>query len=581
MTRWTSWGVVGAAVVSMAALAMMLGLQAGQATAASVDSSLAASASGVPTSGNAPLNVSFTGSATGGTAPYTYSWNFGDGSATSTTQDPSHTYTTPGTYTATLIVTDSSSPANTATSEVIITVNSVGGSLAATASGAPTSGSAPLAVSFTGSATGGTAPYTYSWEFGDGSTSSAQNPSHTYTAAGTYNVTLTVTDSESPAKSVSAGVNVTASPSNGTFPSAPQDVTATPGTGQITLNWQVPASDGGEQINAYEVFRGTSSGTETLVTSGGCSNLGDVLTCTDTGLTAGTTYYYYLVAANPIGTGPQSNEANTMPLGALAATASGDPTSGNAPLFVNFTGSASGGTPPYAYSWNFGDGSATSTTQDPSHTYSTPGTYTATLIVTDSASPTNTATSKVTITVNPQAVNTVTVTNPGNHTSTVGTAVSLQMQATDSQSGQTLTWSATGLPAGLSINSISGLISGTPTTAGTSSVTVRATDTTGASGSASFSWTVNPISASSLCQLTLQDVQSSARYQQLPVSAQDFLDTLATAGCEQLDNIVAGLSVRQKAESLRAYDGTAELLADTGWLTHAQASSLQALAATL
>jgi hypothetical protein len=89
--------------------------------------------------------------------------------------------------------------------------------------------------------------------------------------------------------------------------------------------------------------------------------------------------------------------------------------------------------------------------------------------------------------------NTVTVTNPGNQTSTVGTAVSLQIHATDSASGQTLTYSATGLPAGLSINSSTGLISGTPTTAGTSNVTVSAKDSTGASGSASFTWTVNPV----------------------------------------------------------------------------------------
>ena len=87
--------------------------------------------------------------------------------------------------------------------------------------------------------------------------------------------------------------------------------------------------------------------------------------------------------------------------------------------------------------------------------------------------------------------NTVTVTNPGSQTGTVGTAVSLQIHATDSASGQTLTYSATGLPAGLSINSASGLISGTPTTAATYSVTVTAKDTTGASGSASFTWTIN------------------------------------------------------------------------------------------
>jgi subtilase family serine protease len=92
--------------------------------------------------------------------------------------------------------------------------------------------------------------------------------------------------------------------------------------------------------------------------------------------------------------------------------------------------------------------------------------------------------------------NTVTVTNPGSQTSTVGTAVSLQIKGSDSASGQTLTYSATGLPAGLSISS-SGLISGTPTTAGSSSVTVTAKDTTGAAGSASFTWTVN--SATGTC----------------------------------------------------------------------------------
>jgi len=86
--------------------------------------------------------------------------------------------------------------------------------------------------------------------------------------------------------------------------------------------------------------------------------------------------------------------------------------------------------------------------------------------------------------------NTVTVTNPGSQTGTVGTAVSLQIHASDSATGQTLTYKATGLPAGLSISS-SGLISGTPTTAATSSVAVTATDTTGASGSASFTWTIS------------------------------------------------------------------------------------------
>ncbi len=82
------------------------------------------------------------------------------------------------------------------------------------------------------------------------------------------------------------------------------------------------------------------------------------------------------------------------------------------------------------------------------------------------------------------------VTNPGAQASTVGTAVSLQLSASGGTSPYT--WTATGLPAGLSISS-SGLISGTPTTAGTSSVTVTATDAAAKTASATFSWVVNPV----------------------------------------------------------------------------------------
>ena len=85
---------------------------------------------------------------------------------------------------------------------------------------------------------------------------------------------------------------------------------------------------------------------------------------------------------------------------------------------------------------------------------------------------------------------TVSVTSPGNQTSTAGTAIgTLQISATDS-AGKALTYSASGLPAGLSISS-SGAVTGTPTTAGTSTVTVTASSGT-ASGSTTFSWTVNP-----------------------------------------------------------------------------------------
>jgi hypothetical protein len=87
-------------------------------------------------------------------------------------------------------------------------------------------------------------------------------------------------------------------------------------------------------------------------------------------------------------------------------------------------------------------------------------------------------------------VNTVSVTSPGNRTGTVGTPVTpVQITATDSDASQSLTYTASGLPPGLSI-SASGSISGTPTTAGTSSVTVTARDASGASGTATFTWTI-------------------------------------------------------------------------------------------
>jgi PKD repeat protein len=170
-------------------------------------------------------------------------------------------------------------------------------------------------VAFTGTATGGSPPYSYSWNFGDGSSSTAQNPSHSYTTAGTYTATLTVTDSSSPAKTASSSVTITASPIAGTVPGAPTGLTGTAGNGQVSLSWTPPASNGGENITAYHVYRGTSSGTETLLTSGGCSGLGAVTSCTDTGLTAGRAYYYTVTAVNPIGEGPQSSEATATPTG--------------------------------------------------------------------------------------------------------------------------------------------------------------------------------------------------------------------------------------------------------------------------
>jgi hypothetical protein len=134
-------------------------------------------------------------------------------------------------------------------------------------------------------------------------------------------------------------------------------------------------------------------------------------------------------------------------------------------------------------------------------TPSAAGTYNVTVTAKDSTGASGSTSFTWTIT-GTSTGNTVTVTNPGSQSDTVGTPVSaLQIRATDSAAGQNLTYTATGLPAGLSI-SASGLISGTPSAAGTSNVTVTATDSTGASGSASFAWTISGSTGGGTCRVS-------------------------------------------------------------------------------
>ncbi len=162
-------------------------------------------ASGNPTSGPAPLTVQFTGSHTGGCPDYTYAWNFGDGS-TSNEKNPSHNYYTEGNYSASLTVTDSKNVA--AENSVYVTVDCP--KLTATASGNPTSGTAPFTVQFAGSAAGGCPNHTYLWSFGDGSTSNEKNPSHTYETEGDYTALLTITDSRNNTQQKSVSIKSSA-----------------------------------------------------------------------------------------------------------------------------------------------------------------------------------------------------------------------------------------------------------------------------------------------------------------------------------------------------------------------------------
>ncbi|MCU0631571.1 MAG: SBBP repeat-containing protein, partial [Methanolinea sp.] len=142
-----------------------------------------------PTSGcPAPLFVQFTDLSTG--IPTSWYWQFGDGS-TSALQHPNHTYTTPGTYNVTLTVTNVCG-SDTLTKYEYISICPIYPPIANFTAN-PTSGCpAPLFVQFTDTSTHD--PTSWAWTFGDGGTSTLQNPNHTYTLPGTYNVTLTVTN---------------------------------------------------------------------------------------------------------------------------------------------------------------------------------------------------------------------------------------------------------------------------------------------------------------------------------------------------------------------------------------------------
>jgi PKD repeat protein len=146
---------------------------------------------GIPISGDVPLDVLFTDLSTGN--PTDWFWTFGDGE-TSIAQDPSHIYTTAGTYTVSLTaVGPGGSDNETKTSYVEVTEPATPPPApVANFVGSPTSGDAPLNVNFTDISTGDIA--SWSWIFGDGGSSTAQNPSHTYSSAGTYTVSLTVTN---------------------------------------------------------------------------------------------------------------------------------------------------------------------------------------------------------------------------------------------------------------------------------------------------------------------------------------------------------------------------------------------------
>ena len=137
-------------------------------------------------------------------------------------------------------------------------------------------------------------------------------------------------------------------PAAPTVPSAPQNLAATAGNATVSLAWQAPSSNGGSAITSYNIYRGTSPGSETLLSS----TSGSTLSYQDATAANGITYYYYVTATNSIGTSPNSNEASATPAAPTVPSAPQNLAAkgGNAQVSLTWSApSSNGGSPITSY----------------------------------------------------------------------------------------------------------------------------------------------------------------------------------------------------------------------------------------
>jgi PKD repeat protein len=236
------------------------------------------------------------------------------------------------------------------------------------ASANETRGAPPLAVGFTGLVQGGTPPFTATWDFGDGSpVATTLNTTHTYTLAGTYAASLAVADSKGFSASGSVSITVTAtavlaiavqaSAASGYAPLLTTlSATVTGGSPPYAIGWSL--GDGGSATGTSLTHLYTSPGEFTASA-----------TVSDAAGASATAQATVTVQAS----------TGTFDVGASAA-----PSSGPAPLSAVLSATPRGGSAPYATAWAFGDGSFGSGAAA-SHTYALPGAYEAAVFVTDAA----------------------------------------------------------------------------------------------------------------------------------------------------------------------------------------------------
>jgi len=314
----------------------------------------AAAFSGSPTNGEAPLMVTFVNSSTGTIT--NQAWDFGDGGTDNTTS-PSHTYTNAGIYTVTLTVYGPGG-SNTLKQLGYVVIGSGTGAPVAAFSGSPTNGVAPLMVTFVNSSTGTIT--NQAWDFGDGGTDNTTSPSHTYTNAGIYTVTLTVYGPGGSNTLTQAGYVVVGSGTGA--PVAVFSGSPTNGVAPLTVNF-INNSTGTITNQAWDFGDGATS---------------NAASPSHTYANAGA-YTVTLAVYGPGGSNTLTQAGYVMVGTAPPVAAfSGGPTNGVAPLTVSFVDNSTGAV--ISRAWSFGDGGMSSATS-PSHTYTNAGMFTVSLSV--------------------------------------------------------------------------------------------------------------------------------------------------------------------------------------------------------
>ena len=340
---------------------------------------LSASFTYSPSSPQTGQTVSFTGSASGGTSPYSYSWSFGDGS-TGIGSSAKHTYSSAGTLTVVLTVKDNGLPQETTTSQQSITVSGAPPPLTASFAFSPSSTQAGQHVTFTASAGGGTSPFTFSWSFGDGSTGTGSPATHTYSSAGSYTVILTVKDSSSSPQTATSQITFAVT-------SPPPPISAS-----FTLSPSLPSAGQSVSFTGY-ASGGTSPYSYLWSYGDGSSGVGLQVTHT---YNSDGTYQVTLTVADSQGNTSTGVESVVVGKSSLQDGSTYSPISPQPSDNINFTGSARGGAPPYTYSWDFGNG-ASASGASATYSYATAGSYMVTLTVIDSRSHSNNTSQSLTI----------------------------------------------------------------------------------------------------------------------------------------------------------------------------------------